>query len=91
MADGRLDGIRFRPAALTPLAVRGSHDEARSLNLRIRSEFEEMPGTSLTVPQACRLFGMTADVGAGVLRTLVDDGVLRVTRDGRYLLRSSAA
>lgn len=91
MADGRLDGIQFRPAVVAAPPVRGGLDEARSLNRRIRNEFEEMPGTCLTVLQACRLFGMTADVGTAVLRELVDEGVLRVTREGRYRLRSSAA
>jgi hypothetical protein len=46
MADGRrLDGIRLRPAAVTiPLERR----DAGTLSLRIRSEFQEMPGTCLT-------------------------------------------
>ena len=91
MADGRPDGIRGRPAALAGPSGRGDHEDVHSLTRRIRREFEEMPGTCLTVPQACRLFGMPADVGTRILRHLVDEGVLRVMRDGRYRLRSSAA
>jgi DNA-binding IclR family transcriptional regulator len=90
MADGRrLDGIRLRPAAVTvPLERR----DDGTLSLRICSEFQEMPGgTCLTIAQASRLFGVPSDVGIRVLRRLVDEGVLRVTPDGRYRLRSTAA
>jgi hypothetical protein len=44
----------------------------------------------LTVAQATRLFGVSADVGLRILRKLVDDGVLRVTADGRYRLYTAA-
>jgi len=57
---------------------------------RIRREFEEMPGVSLTVPQATRLFGIPTDVCARVLARLADDGRLRLTTGGRYSLRSEA-
>jgi hypothetical protein len=87
MADGRLlDGIRPRPVTAAP---RERIDD-RTLSRRIRSEFQEMPGTCLTVAQATRLFGVSADVGLRILRKLVDDGVLRVTADGRYRLYTAA-
>jgi hypothetical protein len=86
--DGRrLDGIRFHAAMTVPLERR----DDRSLSLRISSEFQEMPGTCLTVAQASRLFGVPSAVGSAILRRLVDEGVLRVTPDGRYRLRSTAA
>ena len=91
MADDRLDGLRFRQAALTASSGRGDGEDPLSLTHRIRNEFEEMPGTCLTFEQACRLFGMPADVGSSILRQLVDEGVLSVTRDGRYRLQFSAA
>ena len=50
-----------------------------------------MPGTCLTLAQAIRLFGIPSDVGLFVLRHLVDEGLLQVTVEERYRLRSSAA
>lgn len=57
-----------------------------ALTRRIRSEFEEMPGLSLTLIQAKRLFGVPADVAARIFRGLAEEGVLRLTADGRYVL-----
>jgi hypothetical protein len=89
MADGRrLEGIRLHAAAATlPL----ERKDDGTLSRRICGEFQEMPGTCLTIAQASRLFGVPSDVGIRVLRRLVDEGVLRVTPDGRYRLRSTAA
>jgi hypothetical protein len=89
MADGRrLEGIRLHAAAATlPL----ERKDDGTLSRRIGGEFQEMPGTCLTIAQASRLFGVPSDVGIRVLRRLVDEGVLRVTPDGRYRLRSTAA
>ena len=90
MADGlRLDDIRSRTAILpTEPRFRG---DLGLLSHRIRSEFQEMPGTCLTLAQAIRLFGIPSDVGLCVLRQLVDEGLLQVTVEERYRLRSSAA
>jgi hypothetical protein len=89
MADGRrLEGIRLHAAAATlPL----ERKDDGTLSRRICGEFQEMPGTCLTIAQASRLFGVPSDVGIRVLRRLVDEGILRVTPDGRYRLRSTAA
>lgn len=57
-----------------------------ALTRRIRSEFEEMPGLSLTLIQAVRLFGVSADVTARIFRGLAGEGVLRLSAEGRYLL-----
>jgi DNA-binding IclR family transcriptional regulator len=58
---------------------------------RVWDEFDEMPGTSLTLPQASRLFGVPAEVCDRILVGLVNDGRLRRTPDGRYRLRSFVA
>jgi DNA-binding IclR family transcriptional regulator len=43
-----------------------------------------MPCLRLTLPQLARLFGMTHEVCARVLGTLVREGTLRQDPDGRY-------
>jgi hypothetical protein len=58
---------------------------------RIWDEFDEMPGTSLTLPQAARLFGVPVEVCDRILVSLVKDGRLRRTQDGRFRLRSFVA
>jgi hypothetical protein len=55
---------------------------------RVRCEFVEMRGFSPTVEQAARLFHLTREECAGVLKGLVDEGFLRRTPDGRYRLPS---
>jgi hypothetical protein len=55
---------------------------------RVRCEFVEMRGFSPTVEQAARLFQLTREECAGVLKGLVDEGFLRQTPDGRYRLPS---
>jgi ribosomal protein S25 len=45
-----------------------------------------MPGLSLTLIQAMRLFGVSVDVAARIFRELADQGVVRLTADGRYVL-----
>jgi hypothetical protein len=54
---------------------------------RIRGEFLEMPGLSLTIEQACRLWGCDAVTCRHVIDMLVAAGQLRWSRDGR-LIRS---
>jgi hypothetical protein len=53
---------------------------------RIRCEFVEMRGFSPTVDQAARLFQVSRDECVRVLKTLVEEGFLRQTPDGRYRL-----
>jgi hypothetical protein len=47
------------------------------LAIRISAEFHEMPGLSLTVPQARRLWGLAPDVCDRVVDVLVDRAVLK--------------
>ena len=49
--------------------------------------YREMPGLSLHLPQAARLFGIKPVACRVVLDHLVEDGKLRRTPDGQYKLR----
>jgi hypothetical protein len=55
------------------------------LRRRITAEFGEMPGLSLTMPQAARLLDVDLAECARVLEGLVEDGYLQHV-GGRYLL-----
>jgi hypothetical protein len=57
-----------------------------ALERRIRGEFEEMPGLSLTLVQATKLFGIPLDVGSRIFRRLTEERRLRLRSDGRYML-----
>jgi len=54
------------------------------LAIRIRAEFQEMPGLNLTLPQAQRLWGLPPDLCAAVVDVLVNRAVLK--RSGARLL-----
>jgi hypothetical protein len=80
------------PAVLGPaLAGEHRHRVHEELVLRIRGEFEEMPGLSLTSVQAIKFFGISPDVCAGILSHLIEQGVLRLKNDGRYTRRIEVA
>ena len=57
--------------------------------LRIRGEFLEMPGLSLTPAQAHRLWALEREVCDRLLTELVTEGFLARSRDGAFLRRSS--
>ena len=46
------------------------------IHARVRAEYQEMPGMSLTLPQAARLFNLDLTDCARVLDALVTDGAL---------------
>jgi hypothetical protein len=60
----------------------------RDLLRRVQGEYREMPGLSLTVPQAARLWGLDSRTCAALLTTLTDRQILRRTTTGTYLRRS---
>ena len=60
-------------------------DARASALLRLRAEFTEMPGLSLTVAQAQRLCGLTDEACAWALDGLVAQGLLRKSASGRYV------
>jgi hypothetical protein len=64
---------------------RETHERTHgSILRRIRAEYAEMPGLSLTLAQAVRLFGLEKDTCRGILGTLVTSGYLRES-DGRFM------
>ena len=84
--DNRLTKIVDIPrkpvsATLSPSSSAERRDTGTrwALMHRIWDEFDEMPGTSLTLPQASRLFGVPIEVCDRILITLVKDGRLRRT------------
>jgi hypothetical protein len=56
---------------------------------RVEGEYREMPGLSLTVSQAERLWGLDRTTCAFVLTTLIERRVLRQATNGTYLGGSS--
>lgn len=63
--------------------------EIGRLLLRIRSEFLEMPGLSLTVRQAARLWGMEGERCRALLADLAASGFLGQTASGAFVRRAS--
>lgn len=59
--------------------------------LRVRTEYEEMPGLRLTLAQAKRLFRLREDVCVRVLDTLVQTRVLRKDPCGCFVRVDVAA
>lgn len=53
--------------------------------VRARGEYLEMPGLSLTLCQAQRLWGLAPKVSEAILDALVQVGFLRQTTHGRYV------
>ena len=74
--------------AHVPAAERRNVAARERLQRRIRSEFEEMPGLSLTSVQARTLFGISPDASSRILLRLTEEGVLHLRSDGRYILRT---
>jgi hypothetical protein len=60
------------------------------LRARIRAEYREMPGLSITAPQAARLWGLDARRSQHLLTSLVAEGFLVRDARGRYGRRSSS-
>jgi len=64
-------------------------DQLCALAARVRAEYREMPGLSLTADQASRLLGIDRPVCEKVLQGLVSDGALYHTPRGDYVAASS--
>jgi Fic family protein len=58
--------------------------EALAVVQRIRAEYVEMPGLSLTVLQAARFWGLSARTLERVLSSLVESGFLERDKKGCY-------
>lgn len=66
-----------------------STDQMCALADRVRAEYQEMPGLSLTAPQASRLWGIDRSECEQVLLRLVMEGVLYHTLRGAYVAAPS--
>lgn len=56
---------------------------------RARGEYLEMPGLSLTVRQAQRLWGLDGAACSQVLQGLIEAGFLKRRSDGTYVRQTS--
>ena len=73
------------PAETTRNTDPSATGELHDLLRRAEGEYREMPGLSLTVPQAARLWGLDSRTCATLLTTLADRQVLTRTTTGTYL------
>lgn len=67
--------------------VEPSRELRSSETARIRAEYVDMPGLSLTAPQAARLWGLDALRSEQVLSMPVNSGFLRCDQQGLYRRR----
>lgn len=63
----------------------GAEPPRKSLEAMIRGTYREMPGLSLSLHQAARLFGLREQTCRIVLDDLVASGALRRSADGRFV------
>jgi hypothetical protein len=64
--------------------IRSTYGESESLIARIKAEYREMPGLSLTRTQAQRLWQLDESTCRTILSGLVDAGFLQLTSKGHY-------
>ena len=57
----------------------------RELTRRVQAEYAEMPGLSVTLPQAQRLLASDEPTCAAIFGALANQRVLRRTEEGRYI------
>ncbi len=80
----RLDDIGFRAVAVQLPAARRDAGVRQALRDRILSEFREMPGMALTVPQAARLLGIPTSACERIRVECTQAGVLHRRETGCY-------
>jgi hypothetical protein len=68
----------------TAAQVLDDHDPFVTALLRVRAEFLEMPGLTLTVAQAARLWALDAALCSAVLTALVEARFLVQTRHAAF-------
>jgi hypothetical protein len=78
-------------ARLGPSVAHGLAMDLHRLVHRVRSEFNEMPGLQLTLPQAARLWGLDHDASRLVIDALVERSFLRWTPRGTIVRGDRAA
>jgi hypothetical protein len=78
IAQSRRVGLpRSRHSTVDKLKERVTQMNIEHLAIRVRAEFQEMPGLRLTVRQAERLWGLAPDVCAQVVDVLVSRAILK--------------
>ena len=75
------------PSATVSLSVDDVSSRWVSIMQRVRIEYEEMPGLSVTVAQASRLWNIDASIAREVLNAMVDVGYLSAGARG-FTLRA---
>jgi hypothetical protein len=75
--------VRLLPERFPP--ERRNVAARRALMVRVRSEFRELPGLSLTLAQASRLLGVSPEACRRILGVLIQEGTLCLRADGRYV------
>ena len=65
--------------------VRTRADVLRELTRRVQAEYAEMPGLSVTLTQAQRLWAADRQTCESVFKGLAARGFLRMTRKGRFI------
>src|SRR5689334_20875633 len=78
-------------ARLGPSVAHGLAMDLHRLVHRVRSEFNEMPGLQLTLPQAARLWGLDHEASRLVIDALVEGSFLRWTARGTVVRIDRAA
>ncbi len=64
----------------------GVAPDRKRLVERVRAEYRDMPGLSLSLAQAARLLGLDRSSCGDVFHALVHEGFLRETSRGHYVL-----
>ncbi len=78
--------VPFKQLTVRTLPSRSVPLPASEAIERVRGEFVEMRGFSPTLQQAARLFDLPQDECSRVLGTLLKEGFIRQTTDGRFRL-----
>jgi hypothetical protein len=65
-------------------AARGS-DAVRELARQIQAEYAEMPGLSVTLSQAQKLWTLDRETCDTVFERLIERGVVKMTTQGRFV------
>ena len=68
----------------TTASTTAQHDAQAMITERVRGEFREMPGLTLTIAQAARLWSVDVATCTDVLTYLVTDGFLCRRDDGVF-------
>ena len=75
----------------SPTAHHAHPDRNAPITERVRGEFREMPGLSLTLAQAGRLWSLDSSTCDEVLSQLVESGFLSRRPDGAFCRTSDLA